>query len=383
VTTVNIGLIGSSDSQLQELLRAAGARVTTTTFDELATKQPAAQGLPDAVVVDVRSGSTLPAGVGLLRRQHPDIGVLLVARALDPVLLLEAMRAQVTEVVAEPLSESELATSLQRIVQSRGATEPGQVFGIVGAKGGVGTTTVAVNTATALGAVAKPGRTLLIDVHGTGGDSALFSGVTPKFSIADALENTHRLDRNLLGSMVVQIGPHADLLAAPEAPSVVSLEATRLGKLIDVAKHTYKYTLLDLSRSDSAVFETLEQLTRIFIVVNQDLATVRSATRLAEGLRRRYGREKISVLVSRGDRDSAIGHEDVERTVGASIAQTFPSDYRLALQALNNGRPIALDNHNDLSASFRKFAYALAGVRHSNNSTDKSKSSFFGRLTRG
>jgi Flp pilus assembly CpaE family ATPase len=99
-------------------------------------------------------------------------------------------------------------------------------------------------------------------------------------------------------------------------------------------------------------------------VVNQDLATVKSATRLTEMLRQRYGREKVSVVLTRSDRQADIGHEDVEKAVGVSIAHTFPSDYRVALQALNKGRPLALENHNALSASFRKFAQDVSGIRH-------------------
>jgi Flp pilus assembly CpaE family ATPase len=61
------------------------------------------------------------------------------------------------------------------------------------------------------------------------------------------------------------------------------------------------------------------------------------------------------------------------------VAHTFPSNYRAALQALNQGRPVAIDNHNDLSASFRRFAHDLAGVRPARESGKGS--GLFGRLT--
>jgi septum formation inhibitor-activating ATPase MinD len=62
-----------------------------------------------------------------------------------------------------------------------------------------------------------------------------------------------------------------------------------------------------------------------------------------------------------------------------AVTHTFPSNYRVALQALNKGRPVALDNHNDLSASFKRFAYHLAGVRPVREATKSS--GLFGRLT--
>ena len=61
-----------------------------------------------------------------------------------------------------------------------------------------------------------------------------------------------------------------------------------------------------------------------------------------------------------------------------SIAHTFPSDYRVALQALNKGRPLSLENHNALSTSFRKFAQEVSGI-HPEREPVKS-SGLFGRL---
>ena len=67
-------------------------------------------------------------------------------------------------------------------------------------------------------------------------------------------------------------------------------------------------------------------------------------------------------MVSRADRLADIGHEDVERAVGSPVKHSFPSDYRRALQALNKGTPVTVENHNELAGSFTKFARALAGV---------------------
>lgn len=83
---------------------------------------------------------------------------------------------------------------------------------------------------------------------------------------------------------------------------------------------------------------------------------------MAGALRQRYGKDKITVVVSRADRLAEIGHEDVERAVGSKVRHSFPSDYRRALQALNKGRPITLENHNELASSFVRFARSLAGV---------------------
>ena len=150
-------------------------------------------------------------------------------------------------------------------------------------------------------------------------------------------------------------------------------------RLINFVASAYTHTIIDLPKSDGAVLDSLEQLSSIFVVANQELATVRSASRVASTLRQRYGREKVTVLLSRSDRQADIGFDDVEKAVGSRVEHTFPSDYRAALQAVNRGRPIALENHNDLSASFRKFAHKLAGVK--NERSAPKSGGLLGRLT--
>ena len=67
------------------------------------------------------------------------------------------------------------------------------------------------------------------------------------------------------------------------------------------------------------------------------------------------------MVISRSDRLAEIGHEDVERAVGVKVKHSFPSDYRRALEALNKGRPLALDRH-ELSTALERLARSLAGL---------------------
>jgi septum formation inhibitor-activating ATPase MinD len=68
-------------------------------------------------------------------------------------------------------------------------------------------------------------------------------------------------------------------------------------------------------------------------------------------------------VVSRFDKQAEIGTEDVARVVGSPVKYTVPSDYRVALNSLNKGRPIALDKENKLTPAFQALAFDLAGVR--------------------
>jgi pilus assembly protein CpaE len=288
------------------------------------------------------------------------------------------MRAGVNELVCDPVTQADLEKAIHRVVRQR-AVSAGRVFAIIGAKGGVGATTIAVNTASALGFAAKPDRALLMDLHQAGGDAAVFLGVEPRFSILDALENLHRLDLVFLRSLVTQVAPHVDLLASSERAVSGSTDAAMISTVIDAVSSVYRFTVLDVPRADGTVLDALGRVHTIVVVANQELATIKSTSRLTANLRQRYGRDKVMVALSRSDRRADIGHADVERVLGVPIVHTFPSDYRTALQALNKGRPIALDNHNELSSSFKRFALQLAGLN--SNREQAGRPGLLGRIT--
>jgi pilus assembly protein CpaE len=358
---IAVTLVAPKDGELEALIRKSAMQVTQVDAAALAALAAPAARQPDVVVLDVRGTTELPPVIPALRRQHPETGIVIVTTSLEPALLLEAMRAGVNELVCDPVTQADLEKAIHRVVRQR-TVSAGRIFAIVGAKGGVGATTVAVNTASVLGAAAKPDRALLVDLHQAGGDAAVFLGVEPRFSILDALENTHRLDLVFLKSLVTQVAPHVDLLASSERAVSGSVDASTIRTVIDAATSAYRFTVLDVPRSDSAVLDALDRVHTIVVVANQELATIKSTGRLAASLRQRYGRDKVTVVLSRSDRRADIGHADVERVLGVPVAHTFPSDYRAALQALNKGRPIALDNHNELSSAFRRFALQLAGI---------------------
>jgi pilus assembly protein CpaE len=356
--SINAYLFGAVNRQLEELLHASGARTVVLPLDALSglVAQPPLQ--TDVVIVDLRGRSAVPADVALIKRQHPFLAVVIVASSLDPVMMLEAMRSGVTEFVTEPIAPADLAAAIDRVIAQQPAREPGQVVAFVGGKGGVGTTTLAVNVATAIGRSA-PSSALLVDLHIGTGDAALFVGAEPRFSVADALENVHRLDDAFLRSLVGRTKFGLDLLASSDRGMVGLVDVRSVRALIDCAARHYACVVLDVPRSDPAMLDSLELATTIVVVANQELSTVRGASRMAAALRQRYGKERVAIVVSRYDAVAEIGRKEIERVMGGPVAQVFPSDYRVALGALNVGRPLVLDNHNKLAASFSTFARGL------------------------
>lgn len=335
---------------------------------------------PDVLTVDLRGHSAFPDALTLLKRRHPATAVLLVLSKLDPALMLEAMRAGVNECVLDPVTLPDLQAALKRLVKSQTTATAGEVFAVVGAKGGVGATTIAVNIAAALTKY-TPQSTLLVDLNVAFGDAAVFLGEEPRFSVMDALENVQRLDAAYFGGLVTRTASGLDLLAASGRPIAGALDASRIRALLDFTSRSRRYTVLDVPRSDTATLDALELATKIVIVVNQELATIRTATRMATTLKQRYGRDRLNLVLTRTDRKAEISHEDVERTVGLDIEHTFPSDYRAALQAMNKGKPIVLDGSSELSSAFSAYARQLAGIIEREAPERARAGSVFGRLS--
>jgi pilus assembly protein CpaE len=368
------------DRELERMLGEAGMRTARANGGELAALAHPAAHEPDVLVVDLRGGRGVPAALSAVKKHHPNVGVLVVASAPDPAVLLEAMRAGAGEFLAEPLAPPQLDAAVKRLVAERTVPVAGEVFAFLGAKGGVGTTTMAVNVATVL-AKATHGKTLLIDLHLAHGDTAVFLGAEPRFSIVDAIENTHRFDEAFFRGLVTPTKGGPDLLASSDRALVHTTGMQQFRTVVDFAARLYQYVVLDVPRSDAAALDALDVASSIIVVANQELSTVRSASRISTALRQRYGKDKVTVVVSRFDKQSDISHSDVERVVGGKVKHVVPSDYRLALQALNRGRPLAVENHNKLTAAFKDLALDLAGISEQPSKRSEQGSRLFGRLT--
>jgi pilus assembly protein CpaE len=360
--SLNVTLVGATDRQLEEFLHDPQYRIKSVGVADLLALAQSQTAQPDVVVLDIREATSLPPTLATLRRQHPATGVVIIASRMDPALMLDAMRAGVNEWLADPITANDLTNAIDRVTSSKPAGVSGQVFAFVGAKGGVGTTTTVVNVAAALAQAVPDERTLLMDMHLSYGDAAVFLGAEPRFSVADAMENTHRLDASFFESLVVQTKSGVHLLGSAER-TASGMDLRRVSTLLQFAISHYRYTLLDVPRSDSAALDALEGVANILIVANQELATVRNAGRMAASMRQRYGKDKVRVVVSRFDKQAEIGADDVARVVGSPVSFSVPSDYRAALQALNKGRPLAMDREHKLAAAFHAMACDLAGVR--------------------
>src|SRR4029450_5626625 len=253
---MNVSVLTGTDRQLPDLLRACGAQVTSIEMDDLKTLAEPTVRQPDVIVVDARDRGTIPAELAIIKRHPPATGILAVLPRLEGTLILDAMRAGVSECVADPITREELNAALARIAAQRPSRRRGDVFDVIGAKGGVGATTVAVNVATMLNKL-QPSSTLLMDLHLTYGDAAILLGAEPRLSTLDALENTHRTDPPFPRTLVSQTKSGLNVLGSSDHPVSTPVDVTRMRSLIDLAAHQFRFLVLDVPRADPAVLGSL------------------------------------------------------------------------------------------------------------------------------
>ena len=175
---------------------------------------------------------------------------MIVAASLEPALMLEAMRAGVTEFLTAPVTAPELTAAVDAGHDVDAPSTSGEVFAFLGAKGGVGTTTVADQRRDRARRSSASGSTLLIDLHLAYGDAAVYLGTEPRFSVIDALENVHRLDKAFLSGLVGHARAGLSLLASSDRASATPVDSASVRTLIESAARHYRYVVLDVPRSD-------------------------------------------------------------------------------------------------------------------------------------
>ena len=359
--------------QIARLLRAGGVPVGLVD----SRRAPDSAG-PDVAVVDLRTDvSTGLTAVERARATHPGAVIFAIAAAAEPEVILQAMRAGANEFFAWPADAASLAPpveeafhgAVRRATARREAAQattrqPTVTHVFLGAKGGSGTTTVSVNCAVELARLTRR-PTIIVDLKPSLGEVALFLGVRPRFTVLDAIENLHRLDKDFLRELVARHKSGLDILAGSEQferPN--AQDAAAVEEVLRVLGRLYDYIVVDAGSSISGCSAAaLFTADSIFLVANPDVPSIRNAQRLIDRVRQLgAGGERIRVLLNRASDDLLIAPKQIESALGYSIHHTFSSDYRAVSTALNSGVPLALANHSEIAAQFDSFTRRLVGV---------------------
>jgi pilus assembly protein CpaE len=334
---------------------------------------------PDLVVVDIRADvSSGMAAVERLRSTSQNLAIFAVAAAAEPDMILQAMRAganeffpwnnaegtQAARAMEESFTGAVRRTATRREAATAGAKPPCVTHAFLGAKGGAGTTTVAVNCGVELARLTKR-PTIVVDLKNCLGEVALFLGVRPRFTVLDAIENLHRLDKDFLKELVAKHKSGLDILAGSEQfdrPN--AQDAGALEELLRVLTRAYDYVVIDAGNVINAcVAAALYAADTIFLVTNPDVPSIRNAQRLVDRVRQLgAGSERVKILLNRSSDQNLVGPKQIETALGYGIHHTFSSDYRTVSTALNSGVPLALTNHSEIAAQFDSFTRHLVGL---------------------
>jgi pilus assembly protein CpaE len=385
-------LIVSSDEEFRrrttQLLRAGGVPIGIV-------EGSAAASAPDIGVIDIRNDAASGmAAIERLRAGHPSMAIFAVAMAAEPDLILQAMRAGANEFFAWTQSGSPTARSMEesfhgavRRTAARheaahaSSRRPCVTHVFFGAKGGAGTTTVAVNCAVELARLTKR-PTLMVDLKPCG-EVALFLGLRPRFTVLDAVENLHRVDKDFLKELVAKHKSSLDVLAGSEQfERPGANDAGAIEELMRVLTRIYDYVVVDVGNSVNAcAIAALYAADTIFLVTNPDLPSIRNAQRFVERVRQLgAGGERVRVLLNRASDQLLIAPKQIETALGYSINHTFSSDYRTVSTALNSGVPLTLTDSSEIAEQFGAFTRQLVGLAPASIDAAPKKARFLGLL---
>ena len=360
--------------QVSKLIRACGVPVGI-----IEGGRTAEGSAPDLVVVDIRvDASSGMAAIERLRASSPSLSIFSVAAAAEPDLILQAMRAGANEFFAWHGTEQTHAarameeafhgavrrTAARREAATASAKPPCVTHAFLGAKGGAGTTTVAVNCGVELARLTKR-STIVVDLKSHLGEVALFLGVRPRFTVIDAIDNLHRLDKDFLKEIISKHKSGLDILSSSEQfdrPN--AQDAPAIEELLRVLSRIYDFIVIDAGNVINAtVASALYAADTIFLVTNPDVPSIRNAQRLVERVRQLgAGSERIKILLNRASDQHLIQPKQIETALGYGIHHTFGSDYRTVSTALNSGVPLTTTNHSEIAAQFDSFTRHLVGM---------------------
>jgi pilus assembly protein CpaE len=318
--------------------------------------------VPDIVIVDTRGDSTSGmSSIERLRGSSPSAGIFAVALAAEPDVILQSMRAGANEFFTWPPPDEAFHGAVRRIAARRetaqGARQPATTLVFFGAKGGAGTTTLAVNCGVELARLSKR-PTVIVDLKPGLGEVALFLGVRPRFSLLDAIDNLHRLDREFLRELVVKHKSGLEILAGSDQfDRPGAADGGPIEELLRLLARQYDYIIVDAgSQINSCSVSALYSADQLFLVANPDVPSVRNAQRLLDRVRQLGAcGERVRVLLNRAAEPYPIPPKQIEGALGHPIHHTFPSDYKTVSTALNSGVPLALTGNSDLATQFDSF----------------------------
>ena len=359
-----------SGGSLKATLQQSGIVAGVSTWAPDPERHPGpGEPVPDVVLLDLdENPEPFFAFAAHLRRQRPTVKIvaLSLVQHPEPELLLEAMRTGIQDFIAKPLENGALQATLTRFMKDRTSESGGgdKLIVVLGVKGGVGTTTVAVNLAVQLTRVTRK-RVGLLDFGYPLGHASLLLDIQPRFGLRDAIENLERLDAHFFNGLLSKHKSGLELLAGTSyTDEWLRITVPALVRLVHVAEGAFDYVVLDYGSIYSSEVRAILSLARVVLLITQtDVPSLWTLNRHFSSLVD-LGIEthRIRVVVNRWHKKDEEALLSVEKNLRRPIAARLPNDHKIVSEATNLGLPLEAHKNDLLVSRIRQLAYEVAGV---------------------
>jgi pilus assembly protein CpaE len=314
-----------------------------------------------------------------LTRQRPEVGAVLVVEELSTQTLQAALRSGVKD-VALATEPGQLLEAVSRVAEtlnvlpvrpaptgpSAAPVDQGRVVTVFSTKGGAGKSVVASNLAILLARKTdKP--VVLVDADLQFGDVAVMLKLTPQHTIVDAVGSMHRLDPQLMQSLLVKHEPSGVyILPAPLEPAFADqVSAADLAKIVQILQTFAGYVVIDTpAQFNDVVLNLLEVSDDILLIAGMDIPNIKNVKLGLQTLRLlNTPMNKIKLVLNRANSKVKLDVSEVERALGVKADCLVPSDI-VVPQSVNKGVPAVLDApKSGVSRSLAQLADLLISER--------------------
>ncbi|HEY7578791.1 MAG TPA: P-loop NTPase [Acetobacteraceae bacterium] len=332
-----------------------------------AIRHLASEPTPRALVVDIAEvANPLTELDNLAGVCSPDVSVLVVGDVNEIGLYRQLVRNMgVDEYVHKPLTRDRVARLfVPHIIGTTlesNASHGGSVIAVCGARGGAGTTTVAVNLALQL-ADSTRGHVALLDMHLKQGTTALMLGVKPMNGLRIALEQPERADALFLDRVSVEINPRLRLIAADEAlDGTPSPTQEGVRGVLELLRKRFNYIVMDLpTPATPAEMQPLRGARHLVVVMTPDIVSIRDADRLRQ-LAASLGAGHTTLVLNRAGMPGGLKPPLIEQGLDAKPTIQIPELAKQLGRAANLGRP-ALGECAPFKKAIALLAQELSGA---------------------
>jgi pilus assembly protein CpaE len=303
----------------------------------------------------------------------PGTKLIVIGYANDVVLYRELLDRGVSEYMVAPIDPVALIAVIARLYKNAGADKLGRSFAFIGAKGGVGSSTIAQNVASTMGR-AYGRDVILADLDLAFGSASLSFNLSPTQGMAQALQDASRLDDTLLGRLLTKCEDHLSILTAPATlEQSYDLAESAFERLLDIAQSNVPFVVLDIPHIwTSWAKKTLLAADDVVITAVPDLVSLRNAKNLVDQLKQARPNDAPPKLVLNQigvPKRSEIKPDKFAAALQIEPITCIPFEPLTVSAAANNGQMIAdVSARSALSKSFAKIAQTITGHASANDS---------------